>query len=545
MLNRIQIDLSKRLKTSSIVDFAFSQFVSYILLNSKTFKSDRTNLISLVKESQIDIELITEFEANYTSERALWWYTRMTCFDRIINEAIQTQDISQLIFFEFFVQDVHKQLLDCRCQTNVRVYRSQLMTNDEIESWKQMIGCFMSIHKFFSTMIDRDRTLDFLKSSMISNEIQRVFFEIDADPSISKSKPFGEITSKSYYPNDREILFSIGSIFRVIDIYLNDEQIWIIQLALCCDEESNLKPFFQQIESQYGATKEGDMVFIAFSRLLREMGKFDDAEMFCHRLFKQFASNELLLNIVYDELAQTTTCSNTFRFMDLVEEKHEILLPIEGYEKMPLVSLEEATQSLIPILPDIRRKVHTAKLKCKYPADGLTIDESAAIMLYTMEWEPNNQCLYFALNAALRAADRHNLKPWFSYLKLMLTGLSRLPSTERTVYRGVRLDLSADHKEDDEFFWWGFSSCTSSLNVLKSDQYLGENGTRTLFNIECTNGKDIRRHSYYKKEDEILLLPASFFKVITCFHLASDLHMIQLREIKPEFPYLESCCFIK
>jgi hypothetical protein len=206
---------------------------------------------------------------------------------------------------------------------------------------------------------------------------------------------------------------------------------------------------------------------------------------------------------------------------------------------MPLVSLEEAVIPLIPILPDIRRKVHTAKLKCTIPADSLTPDQSAAIMLYTMDWEPQDECLYVVLNAHLRAADRKKLKPWFLYLKLILTGLSRLPSIKRTVYRGVKLDLSSEHREGEQFFWWGFSSCTTEMNVLKSDQFLGDSGTRTLFHIECMNGKDIGRHSYYQTENEILLLPATYLEVKSSFEMAAGLHVIQLKEIKPEFPYLE------
>jgi hypothetical protein len=206
---------------------------------------------------------------------------------------------------------------------------------------------------------------------------------------------------------------------------------------------------------------------------------------------------------------------------------------------MPLVSLEEAIKPLISILPDIRRKVHTAKLRSKNPADGLTPDESAAIVLYTMEWEPQDQCLYFALNARLRAADRNMLKPWFLYLKLILTGLSRLPSVQRTVYRGVKLDLTSKHYQGQQFFWWGFSSCTTSVNILKSDQYLGSSGIRTFFIIDCANGKDIQRHSYYEKEEEILLLPATYFEVKSLFEMAPDLHVVQLKEIVPEFRYLE------
>jgi hypothetical protein len=230
---------------------------------------------------------------------------------------------------------------------------------------------------------------------------------------------------------------------------------------------------------------------------------------------------------------------NNSRYTDVLAEKQEILLPIEGHENMPLVSLEEAVVPLLGILPDIRRKVHTAKLKCKTPANGLTPDQSAAIMLYTMEWEPQDECLYFALNARLRAADRKKLKPWFLYLKLILTGLARLPSIERTVYRGIKLDLSSKYKQGDQFFWWGFSSCTTTINVLKSDQFLGDSGERTLFHIECKNGKDIGLHSYFQTEEEILLLPAIYLEVKSCFYMAPGLHAIQLKEIESDFPYLE------
>ncbi len=89
----------------------------------------------------------------------------------------------------------------------------------------------------------------------------------------------------------------------------------------------------------------------------------------------------------------------------------------------------------------------------KLPPDGLTVNESASITLYSMGWKPLEKCLYVALNATLRSADRHQLTPWFLYLKLFLTALSRLPSIQRTVYRGVKLDLSAHHTRGETVVW--------------------------------------------------------------------------------------------
>lgn len=227
------------------------------------------------------------------------------------------------------------------------------------------------------------------------------------------------------------------------------------------------------------------------------------------------------------------------RLTDIADEPHDILMPIDGYEEMPVVTLEIAVEPLLPLLPKILTYVYIAKQKCKYPKDGLTEDESASIMLYSMGWKPYAQCLYFALNATLRSQDRGKLEPWFLYLKLFLTALSRLPlSPHMHVYRGVALDLSQYYKRGETVVWWGFSSCTKALHVLQSEQFLGTTGVRTLFNIDCNSGKSIKNHSFYPSEDEILLLAATQFEVVGCLNQDSGLQLIQLREITSPYPLL-------
>ncbi|CAF1460832.1 unnamed protein product, partial [Rotaria sp. Silwood1] len=125
------------------------------------------------------------------------------------------------------------------------------------------------------------------------------------------------------------------------------------------------------------------------------------------------------------------------RISDVGQEPLKMLLPIRGYDEVPLVTLEEAVEPLVTTLPDIKDYVYVAKQRCdEEPADGLSQDESAAIMLYSMEWTPQQKCLYFVLNSILRSEDRRKLESWYPYLKLFLSGLTRLPSAHRFVYRG-------------------------------------------------------------------------------------------------------------
>ena len=234
-------------------------------------------------------------------------------------------------------------------------------------------------------------------------------------------------------------------------------------------------------------------------------------------------------------MASVTDMDVSSRFLDGNKEPNQVLLPIRGYEKEPLLPLAVAVQPLVELFNDLDMMVDIAKRNSKKPSDGLTPNESAAIHLYTMQWQEPNLSLYDILNDTLRSERRESLKPWFRYLKLILTALYKLPSEKSTVWRGVRGNLSDQY--DDDCVWWGFSSCTNSVDVI--EHFVGKSGVRTLFNIECISGKAIRAHSFYKKESEILLMPGTYFRVVGKWSPAKDFYIVQLRETPAAHPYLE------
>ena len=49
------------------------------------------------------------------------------------------------------------------------------------------------------------------------------------------------------------------------------------------------------------------------------------------------------------------------RFSDVADEPQRRLPPLQSFETMPLVTLEEATRPLIPHVPEIEHMVHTVK----------------------------------------------------------------------------------------------------------------------------------------------------------------------------------------
>ena len=214
---------------------------------------------------------------------------------------------------------------------------------------------------------------------------------------------------------------------------------------------------------------------------------------------------------------------------------------IAGYADEPLLPLFKACAPLTDIIHNISFYVQAALNETpEQPPDGLTIDESAAIRLYTMQWDGSYRSLYAMLNHTLKDCDRDQLQPYFKYLKLFLTALAKLPCVPSlTIWRGVTKDLSAEFPPNPPVTWWAFSSCTTQMTVLESNVYLGNSGARTLFSVEAINARRIDGHSHFVEENEVLLLPGTHMIVQSQLSPATDLHIVHLKQVIPQEMLLE------
>ncbi|CAF0836796.1 unnamed protein product [Adineta ricciae] len=215
-------------------------------------------------------------------------------------------------------------------------------------------------------------------------------------------------------------------------------------------------------------------------------------------------------------------------YSDLIEQPLAAFSPVQGYEHMPLVTLEEAVQPLLSIVPDIEQMLGTVHETSRDTQDGLTRNESASIILYSINWQPKEHSFNLLLNRILRDQNREKLKPWLLYLKLFMTSLSKLPSLHCYAYRGVQTDLSDVYSQGKIFTWWGFSLCSQSIEVFDREQ---ENAPRTRFKIECKSAKDIRHHVSHQTKDTILLLSSQNYKVLSNLDAGNGLHTIHVKEV--------------
>ena len=215
------------------------------------------------------------------------------------------------------------------------------------------------------------------------------------------------------------------------------------------------------------------------------------------------------------------------RFVDgaLSELQNANRSAIYGFQHLPLLSLEDSVKSIVPFVPELTTYVPLCKRNCNRNSKILSLDESAAIYLYTMP-----TTFFSTLNEKLRDENREVLKPWFSYLRLFIHALAKLPSKKEIVWRGVRGDVGNTFLENQVHNWWSVNSCSTALAVI--EMYLGETGT--IFAINAIDAKDITDFSIFQQEKETILMPGS--RVLVKSNRLSFKNSLFIVHLKEEYP---------
>jgi len=261
--------------------FIHSQLLIDCLVRIKSSPNEKQEFITFCKQhykdNPPDLEVVEEFERDYVPEKSLWWYTRHSFLFRLLNKALRVQNIDLMYLFRFFIRDLKQELENNKCSSPVHVYRAQRMSKDEIEMLQKSIGEYVSMNSFFSTSLNRQQARSFFSSTTASDDIEPVFFKIDADPRLDNIKPFGNITSFSYFPDEEEVLFMIGSIFQVIEIKCESDRIWNIRMTLCSENGHRLQSLFQHMKNGLST---GTTNLYDFGRVVYNMGKLNETEKY-------------------------------------------------------------------------------------------------------------------------------------------------------------------------------------------------------------------------------------------------------------------------
>ncbi|CAF3344581.1 unnamed protein product [Rotaria sp. Silwood2] len=145
-----------------------------------------------------------------------------------------------------------------------------------------------------------------------------VLFEINADSRVLRStadnnRPFAKVAGLSDHENESEVLFMLGSIFRLNQIShkqsLGDATISIIRLTWCSDHDNDLKPLYDDMKKKYDA-EETNLLSLGY--LVYRLGEFDMAEKYFLRFLSELPSNKLSLSALYHNLGMVANMKSDY-----------------------------------------------------------------------------------------------------------------------------------------------------------------------------------------------------------------------------------------
>ncbi|MEZ4410983.1 MAG: ADP-ribosyltransferase domain-containing protein [Polyangiales bacterium] len=211
------------------------------------------------------------------------------------------------------------------------------------------------------------------------------------------------------------------------------------------------------------------------------------------------------------------------------DEKPEGMPSLDGVMATPRVDIASALRGAERAVPGLASAAKTAQAWARSAvqqgrAEGLDVDEVAAIYLYTMASQ-----FYRRLNAALRDDDRGVARPFFPYLRIFIDAFGRLPTSQAPLWRGVHADLRAQYAEGAEVTWWGVSSCTPRVSVARG--FLGSSGARTIFEVHPRGAVSIQKLSAFVGEEEYVLAPGTRFRVRSATVAKDKLCTVVLEEL--------------
>lgn len=264
-------------------------------------------------ENDSQLKVVDEFQREYESELSIWWYTRDSFVYRVLNKALRQQNIDILFLFRFLIHDIFILLQEQQKyfdEDMIRVYRGQWMAQTEFECLKNSKRQYISMNSFLSTTKSRQLALIYAGSDDTENNLISVLFEITADTRRTDLQPFANISYMSQFgAGESEILFMLGSVFTMKDVYLNTtDKLWIIELELSDTNDGQLKDIYLSLKDEIGE----EVSLLSLGHVLAQMADNDRAIQCYRRALKQLPERHAYIQRCYYQLAEVLSIKHDY-----------------------------------------------------------------------------------------------------------------------------------------------------------------------------------------------------------------------------------------
>ncbi|CAF4912896.1 unnamed protein product, partial [Rotaria sp. Silwood1] len=223
--------------------------VEIVVLKAMSYNSSEAKREMLAEcrkcyyNDQYTLAKIDEFEHTYRSADAILWYTKSCFLHRLINRVLRTEDNLVVYKFRYFIIDLcirleETTLTSVNYAKTFRVYRGSKISRVEVE--KLQVDSLVATNGFFSSSRHLDVAQRFIgidpdtgisPSHDREDQYQYVLFEVHVDLMNSPDVIVSDVSDQSIVPDEKEVLFNLGTTFIVTDINYDDKhRVWYIQM---------------------------------------------------------------------------------------------------------------------------------------------------------------------------------------------------------------------------------------------------------------------------------------------------------------------------
>ncbi|CAF3306309.1 unnamed protein product [Rotaria socialis] len=295
--------------------FMYTQLIKEILIEIEYNKQSVDDFLAYCRHKYSDdttvLDSIQQFEKGYGIDSSISWYTADSFIYKILNRALHDQETDVIIKMGFFIRSLHENIKQLQLhqlhkfKNEFVVYRGQGMMPEIFEKLKKAKGGLISFNRFLSTSTEQSVGLDFIEKTLVRPTVTGILFTIKVNLLVS-STPFADVHEYSQFKKEKEILFSMPTVFHIDNIYIDkSKRFWHVHLTSTSDNDEQFHHLTERMREEI----EGPSALYRLGALMIKLGEFAKAEEVYENLLNR-TSDEHEKGHIYYQLGQINDNQN-------------------------------------------------------------------------------------------------------------------------------------------------------------------------------------------------------------------------------------------
>jgi tetratricopeptide (TPR) repeat protein len=249
----------------------------------------------------IEVHKIDDVENNYKHKNPIWFYTNDSFLFRSVGRAFRSEDFERIFLFRRYIFDLHWALDEHARNPDTPeklppLYRGKKLSVAILQQLQDNVGNLISMNGFLSTTYNRDIAIEFFAGVGQNHHpgYESVLFEFVIDE-ITITEVCANISSISQFPLEKEVLFTIGSIWRIDSVENYNGLYWIVKLSSCNDVNLKIIQIFEELTD--------DRTLLMLGDVLRELEQHTQAENIYYKMLDESTVNDETRATLYYNIA--------------------------------------------------------------------------------------------------------------------------------------------------------------------------------------------------------------------------------------------------